>query len=403
MSTAAICVATSAMYFVSAVCRSRLHRLPAAATILLLCYTQAKTIIWYDQSQYLYAFIFVVVGTATLRTSVPGSVGFALLALWLQWPSFEQSELPLAVAYSGATATLLFVVTIRAKYAGDLRYFLANQQYIASQKKMIEMNIEFSDRIRAFLPKEISSRLTKHLSENRLSVLQAVDQVLSPASRHIACLFTDIRGFTQGTKNSESFIRDGVIPNVRTCGGLIEKHRGIPRKVGDLLFAYFDDLSVYSNLVRCLLAAIDIVDANERFNQERQPDSRIRRFVLVATGNAIVGNLGGFDSSIEITALGTPVNLLSRIDELTKNPLFKQHASDSDLILCSNTASLLNRLGLTWHLERLSLSDLGTTIRDFGEMDSVWVFPTDSTNRRVLQATDSVITLHHEQGPPTPN
>src|SRR4030095_14168321 len=393
MTIVGLCVATTVSYFIPSVARSPIYRLPAALTILVCCYTQARTIIWYDHSQYLYAFIFVVVGTTFLRTTVLWSVCFALIALIAQWPSLRETGTPVAAAYSGAVATLLFVITARSKYAGDVRYFLANQRYISSQKRMIEMNIEFSDRIRAFLPKEISGRLAQHLSENRLTVLQAVDQVLAPAGRQIACLFTDIRGFTKGTKQSDSFIFDGVIPNVGTCSGLIEKHRGIPRKVGDLLFAYFDDRSIYTNLIRCLLAAADIVDANLRFN--RNNEQQIRRFVLVSTGSAVVGNLGGYDSSIEITALVSPVNLLSRIDELTKTARFRDYSTENDIVLCPNTATLLQRLELYWNIKRLGVAELGTVIRDFEEVDSVWVFPIDDHNRRVLLATDSVIKLQH--------
>lgn len=401
MTVVGLCLATTACYFLPGFIRSHFYRAPAAITIMVCCYTQARTIIWYDESQYLYAFIYVVVGTTLLRTTVLASVCFALTALWLQWPSLQESDVPLTVAYSAGVATLLFVITSRSKYAGDVRYFLANQKYISSQKRMIEMNIEFSDRIRAFLPREISSRLAKHLAENRLTVLQAVDQVLAPAGRQIACLFTDIRGFAKGTRQGEAY--DGAVPNVGTCSSLIEKHRGIPRKVGDLLLAYFDDQSIYTNLVRCLSAAVDIVDANSRFNASNDQRIATKRYVLVSTGNAVVGNLGGYDSSIEITALGSPVNLLSRIDELTKAPRFKDFARETDLVLCPNTANLLRRLELNWHLRRVGVSELGALIRDFEEVDSVWVFPTNDHNRRVLLATDGAIKLQHDAGRPPPN
>src|SRR5262245_54855385 len=142
MTIVGLCIATTVSYFIPSVVRSPIYRLPAAITILICCYTQARTIIWYDHSQYLYAFIFVVVGTTFLRTTVLWSVCFALIALVAQWPSLRESGTPVAAAYSAAVTTLLFVITARSKYAGDVRYFLANQKYISSQKRMIEMNIE---------------------------------------------------------------------------------------------------------------------------------------------------------------------------------------------------------------------------------------------------------------------
>jgi class 3 adenylate cyclase len=285
----------------------------------------------------------------------------------------------------------------RSKYAGDIRYFLANQGYISTQKRMIALNIEFTNRIRSFLPKEISSRLSRHLTQNRLTVLQAVDQVLAPTGRQIACLFTDIRGFATGQAHHDHQSDERVVWNATTGSRLVEEHRGIPRKVGDLLFAYFDDQSIYSNLTRCLLAAIAIVDTNAQLKEADEGRTTAGgRYVLVSTGDAVVGNLGGYESSIEITALGSPVNLLSRIDELAKNPSFRKCAHERDLVLCPHTATLLQRLELPWHIERLAVAELGTSIRDFEEIDSVWLFSSDEHNRRMLLAVNGVIKMQHE-------
>ena len=49
--------------------------------------------------------------------------------------------------------------------------------------------------------------------------------------------------------------------------------------------------------------------------------------MLIANGDAIVGNLGGYGSPVETAALGSPVNLLSRIDEITKLPRFREVSS----------------------------------------------------------------------------
>jgi class 3 adenylate cyclase len=289
-----------------------------------------------------------------------------------------------AVAYSASVGTLLFVATSRAAYAGDIRYYLAHQGYVATQKRMFEMNLEFTDRIRAFLPKEISERLGARLQAQGTTVLRAVDEVLAPAEKHVACLYTDIRGFTKGTKGGDAFISEGVIPNVIGCTSAIEDHHGIPRKIGDLLFGYFDAPSVGHNVVRCLRAACEIVDANARFNATNPLKIEIRRFVLMSTGRARVGNLGGFDSSIEITASGPPVNLLSRLDELTKNARFKDRVTHEDIVLCPATAKLLHELSPHWEMDELELESLGLRAADFEGIESVWAFRNNAHNRRRL-------------------
>lgn len=396
ISIAGLSLSTMLCYCIPSLCRSKHYRLPAIAMLWLLCFTQARTIIWYDQSQYLYAFVFVVVAAMLLRTSIAMSLLFSILTLATQLPSFLASGISRPTIYSGMVATLMFVSITRAKYLGDIRYFLASQQNIDAQRRMIEMNIEFTDRIRAFLPREISARLSRQLSNNRTTILQAVDEVLRPTQRVVACLFSDIRGFTQATKSSQSFLGQGVIPNVRRCNAVVEKYHGIPRKIGDLIFAYYDDPNPYVNLIHCLSSGFEIAEANQRFNRSQRLETRIHRYVLIANGEAIVGNLGGYDSSIEITALGSPVNLLSRIDEITKLPAFKARVRETDLVLCPTTAHLISHLELGCKIEVLRLEEVAATIRDFEEMDAIWLLPATTENRSIIESAQEYVKTNHD-------
>ncbi len=396
MSIAGICFATALFYCSPALSKSRAYKVPAILALWLLCYTQAKTIIWYDESQYVWAFSFVVICAAVLRTTLLWSLSFSIVVLATQWSSFLQSSVSTPALLTGVLGTILFVTVTRSKYLGDIRYFLANQENVHAQKQMIEMNIEFNDRIRAFLPKQISARLTGFLTDNRMSVLQAVDEVLRPSKKNVACLFTDIRGFTQGTKRSDSFVNEGVIPNVRRCTSIIERHQGIPRKVGDLIFAYFDDENPYVNLIRCVQSGFEVVQANSKFNTEREQADHIHRYVLISSGPAIVGNLGGYDSSIEITALGSPVNLLSRIDELTKLPAFKEKVRETDLVLCDTSAEVLLELNLGCDLKPLVLSTISAKIRDFEEVSRIWVLPSDDENLQIITDASNYIRARYE-------
>ncbi len=391
MSIAACCAATTLCYFLPAICRAKRFRIPAAVMLWLLCYTQARTTIWYEQSQYLYAFVFVIASAMLLRMSMLKSLAFGGAVLASQWASLLESGISRPAAISGIVATLIFIVITRSKYLGDIRFFLASQQNLDSQRRMIEMNVEFTDRIRAFLPREISTRLTERLSENRHTILQVVDDVLRPSQRPVACLFSDIRGFTQATKNSHSFLDEGVIPNIRRCNAVIEKFHGIPRKIGDLIFAYYDDTNPYVNLIHCISSGLEIASTNRRFNDHQTADTRVRRHVLIANGDAIVGNLGGYDSSIEITALGSPVNLLSRIDEITKLARFKQLVQESDLVLCPTTARLLEHLAMGCTMVPLELDKIGARIRDFEEITTLWLLPAISENySRILSAQEYI-------------
>src|SRR5262245_21990190 len=55
LSVAAMCLASFLFYCIPMLFNSLLYRLPISSVCWLLCYTQAETVLWYDNSQYLYA------------------------------------------------------------------------------------------------------------------------------------------------------------------------------------------------------------------------------------------------------------------------------------------------------------------------------------------------------------
>jgi class 3 adenylate cyclase len=113
---------------------------------------------------------------------------------------------------------------------------------------------------------------------------------------------------------------------------------------------------------------------------------KIRRYILISSGEAMVGNFGGLDSSIEITALGSPVNFLSRVDELTKAPEIKSRIQHGDLILCAPTVNLLRELGAPLEFEELNLKDIGLTLRDFPETHLLYrLAPSDENYELLLE------------------
>ena len=128
-----------------------------------------------------------------LKLSIAQSFAYAGLLLSTQWQSYQEAEVDTPLLYSAAAISLIFVVFARSGHSAELMYFKVNQENIENQKRIIELNIEFADRIRAFLPKEISLRLFRYVEERSMTILQAIEEVLRPRHRDIACLFSDIR------------------------------------------------------------------------------------------------------------------------------------------------------------------------------------------------------------------
>jgi class 3 adenylate cyclase len=396
ISMAAIAWLTSAYYLSPSLYRRRYYKLPAMIAGTAFCYFQARVLVWYEDTLYFYAFGFVIVATVVLRLSVAQSLLYAGLLIGSQWTSYKEAGIETPLLFSATAISLIFVVFARSGYSAEIKYFHANQQNIANQKKIIELNIEFADRIRAFLPREISRRLFHYVEDRKMTILQAIEEVLRPRRRDIACMFSDIRGFTKSTRGlGDVYLDEGVIPNVKECTLAIERNGGIPRKIGDLLFAYFDQSSTQANLIRCFKAALDVVQANNDFNNKRVGHDPIIRYVLIASGEAIVGNLGGFDSSIEITALGNPVNLLARIDEATKAPALRELITNNHIVMDNRTADGLSAIVPEFRPQRVDLVQLGVCIRDFENVEYIWVYKAEPQNNRSTAAHLDVLVRSH--------
>lgn len=359
------------LYYLSPLAQARLHKLPAIITCWVFCFMQALVSTWWDGTPWLFSFVFVAGSIIVFRTSPLHSVILAALIMSTQAPLLIASGVPASSFVSTAFVTLFVILVLRTAHIDEIKNFVLNQENISAQKQIIELNIEFADRLRAFIPRVIAKRLEDYINQNRLTVLQAAVEVLKARRTKVACLFSDIRGFTEASKDLDSFVDRSVLPEMKACSDKVEDHQGIPRKVGDLIFAYFDDESESKNILRAVAAGMDISRLNHDMNATFT-ESTIQRYILISSGEAIVGNLGGLDSSIEITALGPPVNFLSRLDDLTKHPAMVKLLTPGDLVVCENTHSLLRELGIALEYQRIDLDKLDVSIRDFPEARTLY-------------------------------
>jgi class 3 adenylate cyclase len=359
------------------------YRTVAMAAGLVFCVSQSWVIYYYPEAPWIYCFVFVVVCALMLRSSVLKSSAYAIVLIAAEWPGLMAAGVAVPEVLSASGVCIVAIAAVRASYLADIRYFLLNQQNIAAQRRNIELNIEFTDRIKSFIPKQIASRLEGYLRDRDSSVLSAIYEVMRPRKRTIACLFSDIRGFTEGSKELDAFIGDSVLPNIKSCTDAIEDRGGVPRKIGDLVFAYFDETSVHLNLIRAIVAGLDIARINEDQNTSAG-NAKIERYILVSVGDAIVGNIGGFDSSVEITALGSPVNFLSRLDELTKHDGLKKYLRSSDLLMCDESLKLLHSMHLQPEVRTIDLKQLDLSIRNFPERTVVHSMRPSESNCRLV-------------------
>lgn len=364
------------------------YKLPAILMCWTLCQVQAYVALWHGLESWVFCYILIVICVFVLRMSALNSLVFVGVTVATQAPVLIDAGISWTYIFTGSAIAAGTSVIVRTSYLAEVRSFLLNQENIAAQKKIIELNMEFADRIRSFIPKVIAQRIDDYMDHQRMSVLEASIEVLAPRTKQVACLFSDIRGFTEQSKDIEAFVRESVVPEVKACTDAIENYRGIPRKIGDLIFAYFDDEKHEQNLLRCIVAGIAVSRLNHDMNATVNSRS-IKRYVLISCGEALVGNLGGLDSSIEITALGSPVNYLSRVDEVTKVPSVANELKPGDLVLSEDVSREIEQLAPEITRKRIDLANLGVSIRDFGDVKYLYaVAPTDRNYIAVQRALD---------------
>jgi len=383
------------IFYLSPLTKIHLYKVPGIIATWVFCYTQAMIINWWDGTPWLYSFVFVAGSAIVIRTSPLNSVLIAVIYIATQTPALLEHGVPLSSVVSSGILVSIVLMVIRTSHITDIRNFVLNQENVTAQKEIIELNIEFADRLRAFIPRVIAKRMEDYVNQSRLSIIQATIEVLKPRQTNVACLFSDIRGFTQGSKDLDAFVSNSVLPEMKACSDLVEDFEGIPRKVGDLIFAYFDSDDIRLNTIRAMLAGMGISRLNTDMNAT-VTDTEIRRYILISIGDAIVGNLGGLDSSIEITALGSPVNFLSRLDDLTKNQKIADLLEPGDIIACNNTLSIIEGLDAGIRSEIIDLQSLGLVVRDFPETQTVnRVKASDSNYRELRNAYLRIITLEN--------
>ncbi len=340
------------------------YRFLAFSVLTACCYFQGQTILWWPGTPFFFSFILAFLGVIALRLSLPVAVLFNVFWAGIQIPPMVATNVPNHLIVSYLMVGIFVSILSRLTYAREIKYFIREKEYTDMQRKNIELTLEFSNQIQAFLPKEIVKRINRQMTEKKMSVVQSIDEILRPRTIPIACLYSDIRNYTSKSKDL-NFIRESAIAEIKQLNNPIEEMGGIPRKIGDLLFAYFDSKSKELNVVRSLIAAMEVLEINQNLNQLKSETSKIIRKVIITSGDAVCGNLGSHDSGVEITALGSPVNLAARIDELTKNPFFKEILGAQNVILSSETWHAIQPMLANVTMKIIRLSDYNVIIRDF--------------------------------------
>jgi adenylate cyclase len=141
--------------------------------------------------------------------------------------------------------------------------------------------------------------------------------------RFCAIQFVDIRGFTRFSSESAPDVVLAVLNRllavaadaITECGGTVNKY------LGDGLLAIFGAPQVLENpCAAAVKASIEVLHRVERLNAELAAEglAPMKIGIGVHAGEVVVGTIGSPRHKLEYTVIGDPVNVASRIEQLTK-------------------------------------------------------------------------------------
>ena len=265
-----------------------------------------------------------------------------------------------------------FVLMSKGHIQSAIRNFILNQKMIEEEKeKNIQTQKDLSDQTKAFLPSEIYRRIINKHIDQKLSVVEATDEVLRLRQKKICCLFTDIRDFTDSSKDIEKYLRDVAIPNIKIMTHQADERGGVTRVIGDLILSYYDFSSLSDNLTKSFSSAVAICVQNHLFNKNTTNAKNVNRFVILSIGDAMVGNIGSLEHSREITALGPCVNLTERIDRLTKEKSFQNIVAFNSIVMTEKYAEELAKEVKDIPFKTLEIASIGLSVKNFNDISNL--------------------------------
>ncbi len=372
------------LYYWPALFKSRFYKLPIYVFVIVACYFQARTVLWYSLIPYTLALNFVFVGAMILRGSIVESILFSAVMIGFQWAPLRESGVLAVRLVSEGAFTIICVIFARSAFFNEVRSFVLGQKRQEAQRDVLRLSQEFTDQIKGFLPREIARRLSEKMEYQKMTAFQAMQEVLKPRKLNIACLYSDVRGFTDQSRDLEGYVQASLLPNLEAVTEVIEVYQGIPRKVGDLIFSYYDSCLPEKNITNALKSAVRLVEINRAHNSLHSQSLMVKRHTLISFGSAIVGNLSSNSSAIEISAIGTPVNLLSRVDEMSKLPAFKKELKEIDIIMTESAYTQVSSLFPALEIKTIDLALQKMCVRSFPEEKFIYLLPVHHVNRAII-------------------
>jgi class 3 adenylate cyclase/putative methionine-R-sulfoxide reductase with GAF domain len=196
---------------------------------------------------------------------------------------------------------------------------LENARLYKETVSMAEHERDVRHMFQKFVPKEVLDKIL-HGSANGKPIIEEI--------RTITLLNIDIRGFSRlalqiGSQKTVSLLNSFF----SVMGGIVFKHHGIVDKyLGDGFLALFGaPVASTSDADNAIAAAFEMkhsIPAVNKFLKQKLGAS-VDMGISIHTGEVVVGNIG-FEKKMDYTVIGDSVNLVFRLQNLTKSfPIWK--------------------------------------------------------------------------------
>jgi adenylate cyclase len=213
---------------------------------------------------------------------------------------------------SGATIIALVPPLLAANGSGLV--WLICQQVIDRLEKA---------RTRRTLERYVSKDLVKEILDNPQSILNT----LGGTRRPVAILFSDLRDFTTMTEEADSRQLVAQLNEYFTemVKRIFDSKGTLDKFIGDAIMAVWGEVQSEGpagDVKRSVTAALEMQSALAELNRswEKRGIRTLKMGIGINYGEVIVGNIGatGATEKMELTVIGDPVNLASRLEGLTK-------------------------------------------------------------------------------------
>ncbi|MBF0409109.1 MAG: GAF domain-containing protein [Candidatus Riflebacteria bacterium] len=194
--------------------------------------------------------------------------------------------------------------------------FLQTREELTSARQLSEKQIEEKKKLKEVFSRYTSSELVESLIKNPGLIK------LGGINKEASILFSDIVEFTKFTSNlSPEETVSTINEYLSKMTDIVLSHQGeIDKFIGDAVMARFGVLADLPNSALCavrtaLVMLEDLKKLQAKWMQEGRPFFSIR--IGIATGTVLAGNIGS-EKRQEFTAMGSTVNMASRLEALNK-------------------------------------------------------------------------------------